>query len=196
MHIIAGEFRRRKIATPKGQTTRPTSSRLRESVFNICQNCIEQSSFLDLCAGSGAMGLEALSRGASFCVFVDNNLNALHAISENIEAFGIKKQTKVIYKEAIAALKLLVQEKFVFDLCYIDPPYHDQELFAEILTFLDQHPELFSKEATLFIESGLNSIVEETKLTHYRLESKRTVSDSILYTFTANKAQDLQCKIL
>lgn len=183
MHIVAGEFRRRKIATPKGQSTRPTSGRLRETVFNICQHSIENSTFLDLCAGSGAMGLEALSRGASFCVFVDNNLNAIRTISENIETFGIKKQTKVIYKDAIAALKLLLQEKFFFDICYIDPPYHDQELFFAVLTFIDQNPQLFSKEATLFIESGLNSVIESTTLTHFMQKSKRTMGDSILYTF-------------
>lgn len=185
MHIVAGKFRRRKIATPKGQSTRPTSGRLRETVFNICQNSIENSTFLDLCAGSGAMGLEALSRGASFCVFIDNNLNAFHTISENIETFDTKKQTKVIYKDALAALKLLVQEKFVFDICYIDPPYNDQELFSAILTFLDQHPHLFAKEATLFIESGLTSVVENITLTHFAQKSKRTMGHSTLYMFQA-----------
>ncbi|MDB6081467.1 MAG: hypothetical protein JWO53_739, partial [Chlamydiia bacterium] len=138
MHIIAGSFRHRKLVAPQGDKTRPTSSRLRETVFNICQGSIENTNFLDICAGSGAMGLEALSRGAKSAIFIDNNQQAIRAISKNISLCGVEKLTEIIYKDALGALKQLEQSNHKFDLCYLDPPYHQPELLSSLILFLDQ----------------------------------------------------------
>lgn len=183
MHIIGGEFRKRKIATPSGDTTRPTSGRLREAVFNICQLDIEGASFLDICAGSGAMGLEALSRGASFATFIDSHPQAIRAIAENIKNFKIEKQTKVLSKEALLALKQLQTENFTYNICYIDPPYHQKELLISIISFLDQSSHFLAKDATIFVEDAANSLIDGLVLSQLTLASKRKVGDSILYVF-------------
>src|SRR5437016_10865163 len=95
MRIIAGEFKKAKILTPKGDATRPTQGRLREAVFNICQHEIIGANFLDICAGSGAMGLEALSRNAKSATFIDNSREAVQTISDNIKNFQLESKTKV-----------------------------------------------------------------------------------------------------
>ncbi len=93
MRIIAGIYKNRNIRTPKGGNTRPTSGMLREAVFNICQASIEKAHFLDLFAGSGAMGLEALSRGAKHAVFVDNHREAIQMYQAECSGTGIAKSS-------------------------------------------------------------------------------------------------------
>jgi 16S rRNA (guanine966-N2)-methyltransferase len=182
MHIIAGEFKHRKLATPKGDQTRPTSGRLRETVFNICQQYTEGAQFLDICAGSGAMGLEALSRGAISATFIENNQPAINAIYENIKNCGIESRCQVLYKDALSALKQLQQEGASFDLCYLDPPYKQTDLLLSIIHFLDQST-LLKEGATLFIEDSANSLINGLVLNKLTLESKRKSGDSILYVF-------------
>lgn len=185
MHIIAGNFRRRKIGAPSGTVTRPTSSRLRETVFNICQAEIENAHFLDICAGTGAMGLEALSRGAQSATFIDNNQPAIRTIYENIKLCGVEGRTQVFFKDALSALKQLEQEGMRFGLCYLDPPYHEKELLLSIISLLDQSKTLFMPNATLFIEDAANSLINGLVLNNLTLESKRKSGDSILYVFKA-----------
>src|SRR5436305_1632219 len=96
MRIIAGTFKNRRLIAPKGDATRPTTEQLRESLFNICQHYLEGAHFLDLFAGSGAMGLEALSRGASYATFVDNNKESVGYIHANVEALKVGGHSKVI----------------------------------------------------------------------------------------------------
>jgi 16S rRNA (guanine966-N2)-methyltransferase len=121
LRMIAGLFKGRQIKTPKTTSTRPTQAMLREAIFNICQNEIEGARFLDLFAGSGAMGLEAISRGASHSTFVEQNRQAILCIKENIAMLKVESQTKVIAADAARAISLLKDQQF--DLIYIDPPY-------------------------------------------------------------------------
>ncbi|SCA58894.1 hypothetical protein AB751O23_AY_00100, partial [Chlamydiales bacterium SCGC AB-751-O23] len=99
MKIIGGEFKNRQLKTPKGFTSRPSTSMLREAVFNILQQDIEDCYFLDAFAGSGAMGLEALSRGAQFCTFSDTSRESINTIAHNLKQLAIPKDKFQLLKQ-------------------------------------------------------------------------------------------------
>ncbi len=126
MRIVGGTFRGRTITAPKGTATRPTTDRTRESLFNMIEHgyggC-ENARVLDLFAGSGAMGLEALSRGAGFSLFVDDAAPARGAIGENIEALGLQGKTKLFRRDAIRLGALPANLGAPFTLVFCDPPY-------------------------------------------------------------------------
>lgn len=146
LRIIGGQFKGRILKTPKGSGTRPTQGMLRESVFNICQNEIQGARFLDLFAGSGAMGLEALSRGASHITLVENDRRAISSIRENIAILQAASQTTLITSDVVRALKQLSSP---FDIIYIDPPY-DTPVLPLIEKLLAQN--LVETNGVLFIE--------------------------------------------
>src|SRR5215472_579871 len=100
MRVIAGSYRGRVLRTVRGQEVRPTSDRLRETLFNILAPSISGARFLDLCAGSGAIGIEALSRGASSVVFVDRSRSACSVIRQNLTSLGIGEQASVVCRDA------------------------------------------------------------------------------------------------
>ena len=125
MRIIAGRFRGKKLTSPEDQSVRPTSDRVRESVFNILASRLGPDfsghRVLDLFAGTGALGIEALSRGADYAVFVDNGVEARASIRQNMEHFDLGGQSKLLRRDATALGSV---EKFgPFDLVFCDPPY-------------------------------------------------------------------------
>lgn len=124
MRIIGGEARSRLIDAPKGMDTRPTQDKVRESLFNILQWDLEGRIVLDLFAGSGALGLEALSRGAAYAVFVDNSPQAARIAKSNVDRLGFQDKAKVIRADWHAAVSTLAPHlKGGFDLVFLDPPY-------------------------------------------------------------------------
>lgn len=123
LKIIAGKFKSRILKAPIATSTRPTQGMLREAVFNICQNEVENTRFLDLFAGSGAMGLEAISRGASHATFVEQNRLAASCIKSNIDALQVENQTTLLNIDVTRAITTLAKQSRQFDLIYIDPPY-------------------------------------------------------------------------
>lgn len=123
LRILGGNYRSRLLKSPPGQDTRPTRSLVRESIFNILQGAFEGARVLDLFAGSGAMGLEALSRGASEAVFCDNSRIAAQVIRENILALGVSGSARVLQLSWEAALAQFAAKKQAFDVIFIDPPY-------------------------------------------------------------------------
>lgn len=144
LRMIAGTFKGRLLKTPKSTSTRPTQGMLREAIFNICQNEISGARFLDLFAGSGAMGLEALSRGASHSTFVEQNRQAIACIKENISLLGVEPKTRLIPTDASRALTLLATQQF--DLIYIDPPYDTPFPLAPVAPLLAPNGILFLEE--------------------------------------------------
>ena len=139
MRIIAGTFRSRTLAAPPGLSTRPTSDRLRETLFNVLAPRIEGAAFLDLYAGSGAVGLEALSRGAVRVAFVERAPAALKVLNSNLERLGISTGVRVHAKSVNAFLKSAVQagpkpEKN--EVVFLDPPYDAAEEYAITLGLL------------------------------------------------------------
>ena len=123
MRIIAGSARGRTIAAPKGQDTRPTQDYVRESLFNILQRDVPEAHVLDLFAGSGALALEALSRGAADAVLADHAADAIQAIQRNVEMLHFQEQTTVIRADWQATLARLTGEGRRFSLVFLDPPY-------------------------------------------------------------------------
>lgn len=185
MHIIGGKFRKRTLVTPKGQEIRPTSNLLREALFNICQGYIEGSKFLDLFAGTGAIGFEALSRGACHVTFVDKHREALHCIRENIEKLEVRENCSVIYGDVFATIEKFLKEGRRFDIIYADPPYNtfrnvndvSSPYSHEIIQRLDKE-DLLKSGGTLFIEDALRVIEYTEPLISLKLVSSRSFGRS------------------
>jgi 16S rRNA (guanine(966)-N(2))-methyltransferase RsmD len=135
MRIIAGTYRSRVLSAPSGMATRPTSDRLRETLFNVLAPRIEGAAFLDLYAGSGAVGLEALSRGARSATFVERAQPALKALQANLAALGIASGFR-IHAGTVASF-LRAGRGDAFDVVFLDPPYDAVAEYAAALGFLD-----------------------------------------------------------
>ena len=123
MRIIAGAFRGRRLHAPKGKRIRPTIDRVREAIFNIIAAELAGAKVLDLFAGTGAMGLEALSRGAQFSMFVDQGEEAVRLIRENVQLCGVEDRSRIIQGPAAQAIRRLGSGNELFDLIFMDPPY-------------------------------------------------------------------------
>ncbi len=123
MRVIAGSARGRRLATVDDSDTRPTLDRVKESVFGILQFDIEGAAVLDLFAGSGALGIEALSRGAASCVFVDRRRECTSVIRENVDKLGFTERARIQTGDYLAALNALEREEARFKLVFLDPPY-------------------------------------------------------------------------
>ena len=123
MRVISGEARGRKLLSPKGLAVRPTGDRFRETLFDIIGPDIRDSAFLDLFAGSGAIGIEALSRGAESAVFVDNSPDAVRVIEKNIDLVRYRGRSLVLGTDCLEALRSLSEKGRSFDYIFMDPPY-------------------------------------------------------------------------
>jgi 16S rRNA (guanine(966)-N(2))-methyltransferase RsmD len=122
MRVIAGIYKGRRLRAAEGLHVRPTSDRLRETLFNILSPTIADAEFLDLCAGSGAVGIEALSRGAARATFVENARRAVTPLLENLAHCKIEA-AEVVQQDAVSALKRFASEARLFDIIFFDPPY-------------------------------------------------------------------------
>jgi 16S rRNA (guanine966-N2)-methyltransferase len=141
MRIIAGKHRGTRLLSPQSKT-RPSSDRLKESLFNTLQQSCAHQKWLDLFAGSGAIALEALSRGASFAVMNDQSIGAISVIKANIKKMNVQEQSMVLNLEAKQACKLLNRQKNSFDVIFCDPPYdlNIQDVLNEIMSsYLVKH---------------------------------------------------------
>ena len=150
MRIIAGEFSSRTIKTLKGTATRPTLDKVREAVFSSLGGFFDGGKMLDLYAGSGAVGIEALSRGMSFAYFVDKNYEAIRIIKENITALNLEDKTKVLSMLDTNALHYFTENHIKFDLVYLDPPYALQQN-EKIIGILDEKG-LLTSSARIVVE--------------------------------------------
>ena len=151
MRIIAGHARGRVLKSLKGQALRPTADRVRESLFSVLGERVAGARFLDLYAGAGAVGLEALSRGAEAAVFVESHRPAGLVIQENARLCGFEGQVRVIIAPVARGLAILRAEGAVFDLIFVDPPYGRGEVGAA-LARLGQHPEMLAEEGLLIVQ--------------------------------------------
>ena len=185
LRIIGGTFRNRPLKTPKGPQTRPSLAILRKAVFDILQDEILEADFLDLFAGSGAMGLEAISRGARHATFIDKDRYAIRCINENIDAFQVRKQAELIGSDIFIALEKLGKAGRKFDLVYIDPPYAasaGEPLILRILQSIEKL-DLLKERATLFIEEGAPPQLTPDQLSGLLLNwiNSRQFSQSVLH---------------
>jgi 16S rRNA (guanine966-N2)-methyltransferase len=148
MRIIAGTRKGHGITAPKGQTTRPTSDRVRENVFNLVAPWLEDANVLDLYAGSGAMGLEALSRGAERAVFVEADSDACRTINQNLDKLR-PTGAQVVWRDVG---RYLATETRTYDLIFVDPPYRE---YADVEPLLARYvPSLLAEDGLLVLETS------------------------------------------
>ena len=161
MRIIAGSARGRVLKSLKGQALRPTADRVRESVFSVLAERVPGAQFLDLYAGAGTVGLEALSRGAAGATFVESHRPAGRVIEENARLCGFEGQIRVIVAPVARGLGMLRAEGAVFDLVFADPPYERGELGA-VLARLAQWPEMLASDGLLLVQRSRHEEPGET----------------------------------
>lgn len=154
MRVIAGKARSLKLMTPPGMDTRPTTDRTKETLFNILQPEIRGARFLDLFSGSGAIGIEALSRGAAFAVFVEKDRAAAECIKKNLAFTKLGDNGQILRKDVGAALKSL-EKGAPFDLIFMDPPY-GRGLERQVLEYL-AHSSLLAEEGMVVVEASLET---------------------------------------
>ena len=138
MRVIAGKFKSQRLEAPAGVHTRPTSDRLRETLFNVVAPRIQDSVWLDLFAGSGAIGIEALSRGAHSVYFVESASAAARTIRKNLQTLEINEGAEVIERDAAVALRMLDSQAIACDFVFLDPPYRKMGDYEQVLGFLSQ----------------------------------------------------------
>ena len=155
MRIVAGKFKGRRLKTAKRAEVRPTADRVKESLFRIFGERVIDADFLDLCAGTGSIGLEALSQGARSATFVDSNYHSVRIIESNLEMCGFDRKhphVRLMHLDARKALTRLGKRKTKFDLIYFDPPYASK--IHESCVKLIAEGDLLSAAGGLVIEHG------------------------------------------
>ena len=180
MRIIAGEARGRTIVAPKGQDTRPTQDYVRESLFNILRLDVPDAKVLDLFAGSGALALEAVSRGAASAVCVDCAPDAITCIRRNIETLHMNERVTVMRADWQPALDRLARENAAFTLVFLDPPYRMGDLGA-LCRQLAEHG-LLAPDALLVVEHSRN--FPPTPGTAFIQRDTRRYGDTEIHFFT------------
>ena len=155
MRVIAGSAKRLQLKTIEGMDTRPTTDRIKETLFNMLQPEILDCSFLDLFAGSGAIGIEALSRGAKEAVFVEQSSKACSCIRDNLKTTRLEDDAQVMESDVLFALKRLESRKQPFDLIFMDPPYR-MDLEKQVLIYLKDST-LADSQTLIVTEASLDT---------------------------------------
>jgi 16S rRNA (guanine966-N2)-methyltransferase len=160
MRVIAGTYRSRPLAAPRGSATRPTSDRLRETLFNVLAPHMEGARFADLYAGTGAVGIEALSRGAAHVTFVESAANAIAALRANLTALRIHDNFQLEQRSVPVALRTLARREQHFTLVYLDPPWEDAAAYTQSLNLLAESAgALLAPEAIVIAEHARRTSV-------------------------------------
>lgn len=174
--ILTGSLKGRKLVTPN--EARPSKAILRKSLMDQIRFELDGSAFLDLCAGSGAMGLEALSNQAGGATFVDNNEKSIQAIRKNIATFSLSDTTTCLHMDALSAIDYFFDQNIFFDFIFADPPYN-QNLDLSILFALDQKM-ILRNEGHFFLET--NQVFNEPG-TNLHFVDTRKFGKSYLYHY-------------
>ncbi len=177
MRVISGEAKGRKLKSGKGQKARPTSDRVKEALFNIIMNYLPEAEFLDLFAGFGGIGIEAISRGVKRVTFVEEDSNHVRIIKENLRMTGFIDRAEVIAGDVLRVLPRLANS---FNLIYIDPPYAEEELYHRTLELIFEH-NLLSSEGVLVCEHNIQLLSTACEL--FELLKTKTYGESNLTFF-------------
>lgn len=173
MRVISGTARGKRLQAPRGMDTRPITDMIKEALFNVIGRNIVNASLLDLFAGSGSVGIEALSRGAQQVIFIDNSNNAVRVIKENLNNCGFTERFELYRNDVFRAMEILEKRKAKFDYIYADPPFTVETIFSPLLEILDKSF-LLAPDGSLIIRSPrrmnlppkLNSL-EEYRINNY-----------------------------
>ena len=158
MRIIGGQWRGRRLFAPEGMETRPTSDKVREALFNIIRNDVFDARVWDVFSGSGALALEALSRGAEFAVLTDASRKAASSIRRNIELCGAQEKTRLLTTEWQGAVSSLRGERF--SLVFLDPPYRLTAAYADVVKRLMEE-KMLSEDALIVMEHARDAALPE-----------------------------------
>ena len=188
MKIIGGEFSGRVIHSPKGKNTRPTSSRVKESLFNFLIHGFwvdfEGIDVLDIFAGSGSLGIEALSRGARFCNFIDIESQSILAINNNIKSLKLEKKSNVRRSDVIKIDSHVMKDQRPVDIVFSDPPYKDS--FKTKIAIEDFAKKgWISKKAIIISESSSRDKVDN--ISGFEISKKKIVGDTQLCVYVSKK---------
>jgi len=177
MRIISGTSKGRRLATPKSQAIRPTSDRVKESIFNILGAEVEGKVILDLFAGTGNLGIEALSRGAKRVLFVEKGRQALKLIQRNLSLFGMRERSEIFPRDVSRAIGILNQRGESFDLILMDPPY-EKGLIQKTLLKLHSH-RIYHEDSILVIEHDRREPIPE-RVEGWALIRQRSIGDTVI----------------
>lgn len=187
MRVISGSFKGRRLTAPKGLTIRPTPDKVKGAIFNILGDRIIESSFLDLFSGTGAIGIEALSRGAKEVVFVDNNTKAINTIKKNLSIFNIQPRIKygavfkIVKGDSIEIIEKLTLGQF--DFIFLDPPYKTdlgEKALIEISSF-----NILKEDGEIIWEHYYKKITNyELQITNLKLKRTIRYGDTALSFFS------------
>lgn len=171
MRVIAGSAKSLPLKTVEGMDTRPTTDRIKETLFNMLATSLCDGRFLDLFSGSGAIGIEALSRGAQYCIFVENNRKAVQCIEANLTFTHLREQAKVMMCDVQMAISQLSGKEAPFDLIFMDPPYGKglEELALRSLaasSLVDEH-------TTIIVEAANGTNFDYLESLGYQVRKKK-----------------------
>lgn len=158
MRVIAGKARRMTLVTPSGREVRPTTDRIKETLFNILQNDLEGCLFLDLFSGSGGIGIEALSRGAKKAVFVDKNKDSVRCIGQNLSHTRLEEDAEVLPMDVLQAIRNLSKRNKYFDIVFMDPPYEggmEKDVLDELAS-----AEIIDGKTIIVVETSLRTDID------------------------------------
>ena len=161
MRVISGTARGKKLMSLEGLETRPTLDRVKEALFNIIQFDVKEANILDLFSGSGALAIEALSRGAKTGTLCDFSKKAIEIINRNLDATRLKEKAEIINKDYLEALKVLKDKSKKFDIIFLDPPYKTDYIINSIDKIIEY--DLLAKEGIIIAETDDENKIEEIK---------------------------------
>lgn len=171
MRVIAGKAKRIPLIAPEGLGTRPTQDRTKETLFNMLQPYLADCNFLDLFSGSGAIGIEALSRGAKEAVFIEDGKEACDCIQKNLMKTKLESAATLMKMDVLEALSRLEQNQKVFDCIFMDPPYR-KELEKHVLMKLSCS-KLITKDTMIVVEASLDTDFDYVEELGYQIEKEK-----------------------
>lgn len=167
MRVIAGSAKSLALKTIDGLGTRPTTDRIKETLFNMIRTNIPDCYFVDVFAGSGGIGIEALSRGASNCTFIENNKDAIKCIKENLEFTRLSDRARVLECDYLSGLSVLIKDDKPVDILFMDPPY-DNEFEKKVLEYL-KDTKIIDEYTIIIVEASLETRMDYVEALGYRV---------------------------
>ncbi|MEI4790916.1 16S rRNA (guanine(966)-N(2))-methyltransferase RsmD [Bacillus sp. FJAT-53060] len=190
MRVISGTRKRRTLKAVPGQSTRPTTDKVKESIFNMIGPYFDGGWALDLFAGSGGLGIEALSRGFDHCIFIDRDMKAIQTIKENLSQLLLMDQSEVFQNDAQRALAAIVKRGESFQAIFLDPPYQDQKLKA-LLDMIDEHS-LLADDGVIVCEHDKDVMLpNETGQLHISRQELYRLTGITIYRKRGNEAWEI-----
>lgn len=178
IRVISGLAKGRKLRMVPGRGTRPISDRVKESLFNILGAGIRETVWLDLFAGTGSVGIEALSRGAKLAMFIDNNRKAVETIKRNLEHTRLSDKAEVVRQDAFEFLKN--HTKHIFDFVYVAPPQY-KNLWTKSIAMIDEYNRLLNKDAWVIVQIHPKEMDEISLTSLIEVDQRRYGNTSLMF---------------